>query len=80
MTPPVTRYSTRDPVTGLPSGDFIQVGSIDLGSVHALVTAEYQRAKAICPRNPAFAMRPMWFTGSPFGAEILELANMEVIR
>jgi hypothetical protein len=64
----VSRYCTIDPVTNQPSGDFLRVGRIDFGEFRDLVDAEFQRA------GSAFHMRPMWFTGSPFGAEILALA------
>jgi hypothetical protein len=57
------------------SGDYLQVGDIDLGEFCYLTEAEYQRAKAEYPENPAFAMRPMWFTGSAYGREILRLAE-----
>ena len=63
------------PVTKRPSGDYLMVGDRDFGSFRDLVEAEYQRAKAENPANPAFVMRPMWYTGSPFGEEILKLAD-----
>lgn len=72
---PVSRYCRFDPVTKRPSGDFIKVGDTDLGGFRDLVEAEYQRAAKERPDNPAFAMRRMFFTGSPFGREILELAE-----
>lgn len=71
----VERYSILDPVTKQPSGDFLRVDGVDLGSFRDLVDAEIRRAKLEYPENPAFYMRPMWFTGSPFGAEIMELAK-----
>lgn len=71
----VTRYSIVDPVTGTPSGDFLRVGDCDFGAFSHLVAAEYARAKKSHPENPAFHMRPMFYTGSPFGAEILQLAQ-----
>ena len=41
--------------------------TIRLGDVRDLVDAEYDRA------GSAFHLRPMWYTGSPFGAEIVKL-------
>ena len=71
----VSRYCRVDPVTKRPAGDFLTVGDTDLGGFRDLVEAEYQRAAKERPDNPAFAMRRMFFTGSPFGREILELAK-----
>lgn len=71
----VSRYSKTDPITGMPSGDHLRVGKHDLCAFSDIVNAEHERAKAECPRNPAFNMRPMFYTGSPFGAEILQLAR-----
>lgn len=51
------------------SGDYLRVGGVDLGEFRDLVDAEYKRA------GSAFAMRPMFYTGSPYGAEILDLAS-----
>lgn len=70
----VSRYSVFDQDTQRYSGDFIQVGPVDLGSFRDLTNAEYERCKLDYPANPAFAMRPMWHTGSAFGADILALA------
>lgn len=72
----VERYCQFCPVTRGPSGDFLRVGPIDLGGIRDIVEAEYRRAAEERPDNPAFAMRPMFFTGSPFGAEILALARI----
>jgi hypothetical protein len=70
MTPAqVIRYCRIDPLTGLPTGDFLMVGDIDLGPFRDLVDAEFARA------GSAFYMRPMWWTGSPYGAEILDLVE-----
>lgn len=71
----VSRYGKTDPITGLPSGDYLRVGNHDLGEFGDILDAEYERAKVVHPSNPAFHMRPMFYTGSPFGAEILELAR-----
>jgi hypothetical protein len=65
----VHRYAKIDTLTGLPSGDFMRVGMRDLGEFRDIVDAEYRRA------GSAFHMRPMFYTGSPFGAEILGLAD-----
>lgn len=51
------------------SGDYLKVGDVDLGEFRDIVDAEYKRA------GGAFAMRQMFYTGSPFGTEILELAQ-----
>ena len=72
----VARYSRLCPITRWWSGDFLQVGETDLGGFRDLIEAEYRRAAEERPDNPAFAMRPMFFTGSPFGAEILALARI----
>jgi hypothetical protein len=71
----VTRYGFWDPVMKAHSGDRLSVGDIDLGEFRDISDAEYRRAAAANAGNPAFHMRPMFFTGSPFGAEILELAR-----
>lgn len=71
----VTRYTRYDERTKRMSGDFLTVGDIDLGEFRDIVEAEYQRAAKEQPDNPAFAMRRLFFTGSPFGREILELAK-----
>ncbi len=65
----VSRYGIIDPVTKRPSGDFLRVGDRDLGPFRDIVDVEYARA------GSAYAMRPMFYTGSPFGAEILALAD-----
>lgn len=65
----VSRYCLIDPVTKRPSGDYLRVGDRDLGPFRDLVDAEFKRA------GSAFHMRPLFYTGSPFGAEILELAD-----
>lgn len=71
----VTRYSKWLSDFRPWSGDYLRVGNTDLGEFQDIVEAEYQRAKADHPANPAFHMRPMFYTGSPFGAEILALAR-----
>lgn len=72
---PVSRYCRVDPVTERPAGDFLKVGDTDLGGFRDLVDAEYRRAAKERPDNPAYAMRRMFFTGSPFGRDILALAE-----
>lgn len=64
----VTRYSKAN---GTPTGtgDFLKVGDIDLGDFRDLADAEYERA------GSASNMRPMFFTGSTYGPEILKLAQ-----
>ena len=51
------------------SGYYLSVGGVELGEFQDIVQAEYKRA------GTAYDMRPMFYTGSPFGAEILELAR-----
>ena len=65
----VSRYHKTDPITGMASGDFLRVGDTDLGSFRDLAHAEFKRA------GSAFGARPMWYTGSPFGKEIMELVR-----
>lgn len=67
----VERYAVAG-IAGRPSGDFLRVGGVDLGSRKA-ADLEYARAKADHPENPAFYMRPMFYSGSPYGREILAL-------
>lgn len=68
----VVRYSLPNPADpSRPSGDFLRVGSVDLGAFRDLVDAEFQRAN-----GNAFDMCQMWYTGSPYGAEILALARL----
>jgi hypothetical protein len=55
--------------------DCLQVGGVNVGSLVALAHAEYKRAQQEHPENPAFHMRRMFYTGSPYGAEILQLAK-----
>jgi hypothetical protein len=69
----VSRYAILDPLTGDMGGDFLRVGDRELGDVRIAGDLEYLRAKRDNPSNPAFHMRRMFFTGSPYGKEILEL-------
>lgn len=69
----VSRYALKDPLTGDMGGDFLRVGDRELGDVRIAADLEYLRAKRDHPSNPAFNMRRMFFTGSPYGKEILEL-------
>jgi hypothetical protein len=71
----VVRYTVWDELTNIPLGDYLRVGDHDLGQFRDIVGAEYARAKVEHPENPAFHMRPMFHTGSGFGAEILDLAK-----
>ena len=73
----VSRYSLKDPLTGGMKGDFLRVGDRELGDVRIAGNLEYLRAKREHPSNPAFHMRPMFFTGSPYGKEILELFDKD---
>jgi hypothetical protein len=57
------------------AGDYLRVGDVSLGDFRDLVDAEYASAKAKHPENPAFHMRRMFYTGSPYGKEILKLAK-----
>lgn len=65
----VIRYGIWNEMTKSVSGDYIRVGDTDLGEFADLRDAEYRRAES------AFNMRPMWWTGSPYGREILKLAE-----
>lgn len=69
----VARYAMIDPLTGRPGGDYLRVGSRELGSVKSIADLEYLRAEKDHPENPAFHMRRMFYTGSPFGEDILKL-------
>lgn len=71
----VVRYALWNPTTRSWSGDYIKVGNVDLGEFRDLVDWEFQRAKREHPDNPGFHMRSMWYTGSPYGAEILAIAK-----
>ena len=57
------------------SGDWLEVNGVRICEhVKALADAGYARAKASNPENPALHMRPMFYTCSPFGLELVELA------
>lgn len=63
----VERYGIWNETMQSVSGDMLRVGGVNLGDFRDLVDAEYKRAGC------AFNMRPMFYTGSPFGAQIMEL-------
>ena len=65
----VSRYGIWNETAKTVSGDFIRVGNTELGEFLDLVQAEYERA------GSAFNMRAMWYSGSHYGKEILELAK-----
>ncbi len=67
----VERYST--PGEFGPSGDFLRVDGTELGETRASADLEFKRAQERHPDNPAFHMRQMFYTGSPYGAAILAL-------
>jgi hypothetical protein len=69
----VSRYGIADPLTRSVGGDYLRVGDRELGDVRIAGKLEYLRAKRDNPSNPAFHKRGMFFTGSPYGKEILEL-------
>ena len=69
----VVRYAKWDKLQNRPSGDYLCVGTFELGHVSVAGNLEFERAKRVNPRNPAGAKRPMFYTGSPYGAEILAL-------
>jgi hypothetical protein len=71
----VSRRGRFNPITNSVDGDFLAVGGVLLGDCRDIASLEYNRAKAAHPENPAFYMRPMFYTGSPFGAEILFLVG-----
>lgn len=70
----VSRWCKWDPSMESMTGDFLCVGGVEL-DLRVVVAIEYEYAKAEHPENPAFNMRPMFYTGSPYGAEILKLAQ-----
>lgn len=71
----VVRHSGWNEAQGRASGDFLSVGGVDLGGFGDIVDAEYRRAAEDHPENPAFHMRPMFRTASPWGREIWALAR-----
>ena len=70
----VERYCQWDGGTGRRTGDFLRIGGVEF-DLRAVVQLEYERAKRDHPHNPAFHMRPMFYTGSPHGAEITALGS-----
>ena len=68
----VIRWCIFDPITKQCAGDFLSVDGVqyDLRKAGDL---EYQRAKRDHPQNPAFFMRPMFRTGSPYADEIIAI-------
>jgi hypothetical protein len=51
--------------------------TINLGHSTHTSALEFERAAQERPDNPAFAMRPIFHTGSAYGEEILALHGME---
>ena len=70
----VVRYAIINPVTGRPSGDYLSVDGVDLDARH-VSKLEFERAKRLHPENPAYHMRGMFYTGSPYADEINELVE-----
>lgn len=68
----VERYGVWSESTKTVSGDYLRVGGVDLDLRH-IVDLEYARAAREHPENPGFHMRPMFYTGSPYGEEIMKL-------
>jgi hypothetical protein len=66
----ISRYGIYSESTETVSGDFLAVDGVDLGCFRDLVQAEYCRAA-----RENSAMRPMWYTGSPFADEIWKLVD-----
>ena len=73
----VTRYSKPGGMYFSGTGDFISVGGKVLGETFAVAALEKERASKIDPVNVSRHMRPMFYTGSPYGAELLELCNAD---
>lgn len=71
----VVRYSKPGGIDWRGTGDFISVGSVELGQTVDVVAREKARAAKIDPANVSKHMRPMFYTGSPYGSELLELCN-----
>ena len=65
----VTRYGFWNESTKTVSGDYLRVGGRDLGETRSIARLEIERAAT--PRD----IRPMFYTGSPYGAEILALVE-----
>lgn len=56
------------------SGDCLTVDGVAL-DLRDMCRREHERAKRLHPDNPAFNMRPMFWTGSPYADEILALLD-----
>ena len=72
----VERYGIWNEETQSVSGDFLRVNGIELGHVSKTGDLEFARCQEEHPDNPASHMRPMFFTESPFAAEILALHGL----
>ena len=72
----VERYGIWNDSTQSVSGDYLRVNGIELGDVRASADLEYKRCQREHPDNPAFHMRPMFYTGSPYAKEILALHGL----
>lgn len=70
----VERFGIWNPTSKTVSGDYLRVDGRSLGEFRDLVDAEFRRA------GSAFHMRPMWYTGSPFADEILELERTVLVK
>lgn len=70
----VARYCKRLSDARPRAGDLLKVGPFEFGEHRDLVQAEYDRAKAEHPENPAYHMRQLFRSGGADGVEILKLA------
>lgn len=68
----VTRYGKGWP----PSGDFMSIDGVEF-ETRRLVEMEKRRAAWLRPDWPSQAMRPMFKTGSAYGAELAGLLLSE---
>ena len=57
-----------------PSGDYLQVGDIDFGYFRDMVEVEFKRVQSKSGKDTMGMMRPMFYSGSPYGIELLKLA------
>lgn len=71
----VVRYSKAGGIDWRGTGDFISVDGVELGETVSVAALEKARAANIDPVNVSRHMRTMFYTGSPFGDELLELVN-----
>ena len=68
----VVRGADFNAVTRRPGAEWFEIDGVRR-DLTALRNAEYQRANSLHPDNPAYHMRPMFYTGSPYADELLAL-------